>query len=68
MHVCVLFILVASSPSVGIFLLIQQNLCHSVINLSVGWFDMYSCLLHWCSRVLEGMSCSSERRINFTNE
>ena len=35
MHFSILFICDGTRPSVGVFLLFQQNSCHSVINLSV---------------------------------
>jgi hypothetical protein len=34
-HFCILFIFDVTRPFVGVFVLFQQNLCHSVINLCV---------------------------------
>jgi hypothetical protein len=67
MHFYILFILDATSSSVSVFLLLQHYSCCSVVNLGV-IFDVYTCLLHWCSRVLEGAFCFSERCVSVTNE
>lgn len=66
MHVCVLFISVASSPSVGVFVLFQQNSCRSVINLSVGLIYTAACYIgtvgYWkvCPAFLKGVSVSQK--------
>ena len=64
MHCAVLFIFDATRPSVGVFLLFQQNSCHSVINLSVVLICTAVCYVgtvgYWqvCPAFVKGVSTS----------